>query len=62
MGLDRNPFTGSFITAFNHQDILDIYGAEVTEAGASTGMIQVTDSDAVQRHRLRRRGGGFRPA
>ena len=46
-GMSRNPSTGSFMIVFNHQDILDIYGAEVTAAGVSTGMIQVTASGAL---------------
>jgi hypothetical protein len=44
LGMDRNPSTGSFFTAFGHHDKLELYGAEATEGGVSTGMFRVTDT------------------
>ena len=52
LGLDRNPSTGTFLTAFAHHDILDIYGAEVAAAGFSTGMVRITDTSDLVRFPL----------
>ena len=52
LGLDRNPSTGTFFTAFAHHDILEIYGAEVAAAGWSTGMVRVTDTTDTARFPL----------